>query len=156
MRTFLAGILGMRVPFVLAAYNDFVPYLVPGSKETVWLVGFECTFPRTAIESSPLPKPRVFFVEEKHMYFAAEAHYFIRHAGAPGGYPLVGAGRGNIHYEVAEVADSKKPTLVSVRTIAVSPFAGDRGQALYFAGFDCNYQPSHNTGWVYRGQFSHR
>ena len=156
MRTYLAGILGIRVPFVLAAYNDFVPYLVPGSKETVWLAGFECTFPRAAIESNPSPKPRVFFVAEKHMYFAAEARYLIRHAGAPGGYPLVGAGRGNIHYEVAEVADPKKPTLVSVRAIAVSPFAGDRGEALYFAGFDCNYQPSHNTGWVYRGQFSHR
>jgi hypothetical protein len=145
MRTFLAGILGIRVSFVLAAYNDFVPYLLPGSKETVWLVGFECTFPPAVIESSPSPKPRVFFVEEKHMYFAAEARYFIRHAS-----------RGNIHYEVAEVADSKKPTLVSVRAIAVSPFAGDRGEALYFAGFDCNYQPSHNTGWVYRGQFSYR
>ena len=145
MRTFLAGILGMRVPFVLAAYNDFVPYALPGSKETVWLVGFECTFPRAVIESRPSPKPRVFFVEGKHMYFAAEARYFIRHAS-----------RGSIHYEVAEVADSRKPTFVSVRAIAVSPFASDRGQALYFAGFDCNYQPSHNTGWVYRGQFSQR
>ena len=130
---------------MLAAYNDFVPYLVPGSKETVWLVGFECSFPPAVIESSPSPKPRVFFVEEKHMYFAAEARYFIRHAA-----------RSNVRYEVAEVADAKKPTLVSVRAIAVSPFAGDRGQALYFAGFDCNYQPSHNTGWVYRGQFAHR
>jgi hypothetical protein len=145
MRKFLAGILRIRVPFVLAAYNDFVPYLVPGSKETVWLAGFECTFPPAVIESSPSPKPRVFFIEKKHMYFAAEARYFIRHAS-----------RSNIHYEMAEVADSKKPTLVSVRAIAVSPFIGDRGQALYFAGFDCNYQPSHNTGWVYRGQFSHR
>jgi hypothetical protein len=145
MRTFLAGLLGIRVPFVLAAYDDFLPYPVPGSKETVWLVGFECTFPPAVIESSPSPKPRVFFVEEKHMYFAAEARYFIRHAS-----------RGSIHYEVAEVADSKKPTLVSVRAIAVSPFASDRGRALYFAGYDCNYQPSHNTGWIYRGQFSPR
>ena len=151
MRTFLAGILGIRIPFVLAAYNDFVPCRVPGSKETVWLVGFECSFPPAVIESSPSPKPRVFFVEEKHMYFAAEARYFIRHAGAPGT-----PGRGNIHYDVAEVADSKKPTLVAVRAIAASPFVGDRRQALYFAGFDCNYQPSHNTGWVYRGQFAHR
>jgi hypothetical protein len=145
MRTYLAGILGIRVPSVLAAYNDFVPYSVPGSKETVWLAGFECTFPPAVIESSPSPKPRVFFVAEKHMYFAAEARYFIRHAS-----------RGGIHYEVAEIADSKKPTLVSVRAIAGSPFASDRGRALYFAGFDCNYQPSHNTGWVYRGQFPPR
>ena len=49
----------------------------------------------------------VFSAAEKHMYFAAQARYFIRHAGAPGGYPLVGAGRGSVHYEVAEVADSQ-------------------------------------------------
>jgi hypothetical protein len=48
---------------------------------------------------------------------------------------------------------TKSPkTLVSVRAIAASPFAEDRGRAFYFAGFDCNSIPSHNTAWIYRGE----
>jgi len=50
------------------------------------------------------------------------------------------------------VTDPRQPTLVSVRAIAVSPFAEDRGRAFYFAGFDCNSVPSHNTAWIYRGE----
>ena len=176
MRAFLTDAFGIRVPFVLAAYNEILPCVVPGAKETVWLVGFENTYDRAAFagegkgagkdkgkakdkgkdmsKSKGAPKAvvkgvpttpsklRTFVVEEKGMRYAAEARYLVRHAD-----------KGNIRYEVAEVTDPNA-TLVAVRAIAVSPFAGDNGRALYFGGFDCNAQPSHNTVWIYRGQLA--
>jgi hypothetical protein len=145
MPSFLTGLLGIKVSFALAAYNEFMPFTIPGSGETVWLFGFESSYPAAVIETNPPPKVRLFVREETKWYFAAEARYFIRHA----------KGR-DIRYEVAEVTDPRKPTLVAVRTIALSPFVADRGQALYFGGFDCNSQPSHNTAWVYRGELPGR
>ena len=73
--------------------------------------------------------------------FAGNGRYCIRHA--------KGA---DITYEVAEITDPREPQLVATRTIAVSPFPEDQGQALYFAGYDCNGVPSHNTAWIYRGE----
>ena len=55
------------------------------------------------------------------------------------------------HYDLAEITDPRQPMLVSVRAMAVSPFAEDQGRAFYFGGFDCNSDPSHNTAWIYRG-----
>jgi len=154
MRDFLTGVFGIRVPFVLAAYNEMLPCVIPSAKETVWLVGFENTYIRTAFtgtgkskgkgvpNSSPPPKLRTFLVESKGMHFAAEARYLVRHAE-----------KGKIRYEVAEITDPKA-TLVAVRAVAASPFASDKGRVFYFGGFDCNAQPSHNTAWIYRGRIS--
>jgi len=36
-----------------------------------------------------------------------------------------------------------------VRTIAASPFPDDQG-AFYFAGYDANKAPAHNTAWIAR------
>ena len=74
-------------------------------------------------------------------YYAAEGRYYIRHVSASGG----------ISYELKEITDPAPPTLVSVRTIAVSPFPSDLGKVLYFGGYDPNSQPSHNTAWIYKG-----
>jgi hypothetical protein len=54
------------------------------------------------------------------------------------------------------ITDPHQPLLVSTRTIAVSPFAEDHQQTLYFGGFDCSYVSSHNTGWVYRAELGPR
>jgi hypothetical protein len=118
---------------------------MPETGELVWLFGFESTYPPATVETKPTPNLRLFVREDHHSYFAAEARYFIRHA------------RGQtIRYEVAEVTDPLKPTLVAVRAIAISPFAEDRGRAFYFGGFDCNSVPSHNTAWVYRAEWPSR
>ena len=141
MQSFLADLWDKPVAGVLAAYNRFMPYTIPQTGETVWLFGFESSYPRSYINADPPPEVRLFVREDLKWYFAAEARYFIRHANGE-----------DISYEVAEVVDPGKPTLVAVRTIAVSPFPGDRGQVLYFGGFDCNSQPCSNTAWIYRGE----
>jgi len=138
---FLTQLWGIKVSFVLSAYNEFLPYKLPGTGETVWLFGFESSYPPAVVNTKPA-NLRLFVREGHRGAFAAEARYFIRHANGT-----------NISYEVAEVADPHQPALVAVRAIAVSPFAVNGGRALYFGGFDCNAVPSHNTAWIYRGEW---
>jgi hypothetical protein len=139
---FLTRKLGASFTFALSAYNEFMPYTIPGTSEKVWLFGFESTYLPSVVEANQQAKPRVLEKDApaRKAYFAAEGRYLIRHA--------KGA---DINYEMAEVVDPNLPTLVAVRTIAVSPFPEDRGRVLYFGGFDCNKVPSHNTAWIYRG-----
>jgi hypothetical protein len=139
---FLTQKLGVSFNFALSAYNEFLPYTIPGTSEKVWLFGFESTYLPSAVEAKPQAELRVLEKElpARKSYFAAEGRFLIRHA--------KGA---DISYELAEVVDPKLPTLVSVRTIAVSPFPEDKGRVLYFGGYDCNKVPSHNTSWIYRG-----
>jgi hypothetical protein len=54
-------------------------------------------------------------------------------------------GRYDLHRVVAAFAQP----LVATRTIRVSPFAGE-GETIYFAGYDANKAPAHNTAWVAR------
>jgi hypothetical protein len=136
---FLTQLWGVKVSFVLSAYNEFLPYKLPRTGETVWLFGFESSYPAAVVQANA-GKLRLFVREGHRGAFAAEARYFIRHANGK-----------HISYEVAEVADPRQPALVAVRALAVSPFAEDGGRALYFGGFDCNAVPSHNTAWIYRG-----
>lgn len=152
MPLFLTQRLGVKVAFVLAAYDEFMPYTVPETGEVVWLFGFQCSYPPSIVETKPPPKLRLFVGEtppstlpRQPLYWAAEGRYFIRHA----------TGK-QISYEMAEITDPSKPTLVAVRTIAVSPFPEDRGRAFYFGGFDINYIASHNTGWIYRAELRSR
>jgi hypothetical protein len=42
-------------------------------------------------------------------------------------------------------------SLVATRAIAASPFPGD-ADAVYFAGYDANKRPAHNTAWIFRGE----
>jgi hypothetical protein len=114
---------------------------MPGSGEVVWLFGFESTHPPAAVETKG-PSLRLLVRENPPASFAAEARHCIRHASGA-----------DIRYQLAEVADTSQPTRVAVRTIAVSPFAEDRGQAFYFGGFDCNSIPSHNTAWICRADW---
>jgi hypothetical protein len=137
--------LGARIPYVLSAYNDFLNYTSPGTGENVWMFGFEISFMQPAVKQHQ--QWRVMKVEKQHltgsswdMYYSAEGRYYVRYVKA-----------GVVTYELKEVIDPALPTLVSVRTIAVSPFPVDQGKVLYFGGYDANYQPSHNTGWIYKG-----
>jgi poly(A) polymerase len=141
MPEFLTGLRGIKVGFALAAYNEFLPCVMPATGERVWLFGFESSYPPAVVEAKPPPDLRLFTREGYRWYFDARAQYFIRHAEGD-----------RIRYEVAEVTDPRGPTLVAVRAIAESPFPGDRGRAFYFGGFDCNSQPSHHTAWIYRGE----
>jgi len=137
--SFLAEKLGRKVNFALIAYNEFLPCTVPGSQEKAWIFGFECTYLPAFAEATPGLK--VLAREDPKSYFAGEARYFIRRAN----------GRA-IHFELGQVTPPGDPLLVSTRAVAVSPFPEDHGRAYYFSGFDCNYVPSHNTGWIYRAE----
>jgi hypothetical protein len=141
MSSFLTNLWGRKVEFVLAAYNEFFPFTIPGNGETVLLFGFESTYTRDFIHANPHSGLQLFVVDSKQAFFAAQARYFLRRTRG-----------GSITYEVAEIVDPLDPTLVAVRTIAISPFVDDEGKVLYFGGFDCNSQPSHNTAWIYRGE----
>ena len=142
---FLKEKLGLTVLGVLAAYNELMPYVMPGTGETLWLFGFQCGYSATVVKANPRLKVRQGFVEgrARPTYHAAEARYCIRHA--------QGA---DITYEVADITDPREPQLVSTRTIVVSPFPQDHGKAFYFAGYDCDSVPSHNTAWIYRGELA--
>jgi len=140
MPVFLTEKLGLPVVGALSAYNDLMPYVMPGTGETLWLFGFECSHPGAVLNSHPRIKARVQMKDPPRTRFTGNGRYCIRHA--------KGA---NITYEVAEITDPREPQLVAPRTITVSPFPEDRGKALYFGGYDCNGVPSHNTAWIYKG-----
>ncbi len=140
---FLTEKLGLPVVSVLAAYNELMPCVVPGTGETLWLFGFQCSHPAAIINSHPRIKARALMETSARKGLAGNGRYCVRHA--------QGA---DITYELAEILDPREPQLESTRTIVASPFPEDQGKALYFGGYDCDSIPSHNTAWVYRGELT--
>jgi hypothetical protein len=138
MPEFISGQWGVKVTAGMGAYNEFLPYTLPDTGETVWLFGFESAYSAAVAKRLP-PDFRLAENENPPRHFDARAFYFIRRVKD-----------GIVNYEAKEISDPRKPTLISVRTIVVSPFAEDHGQAFYFGGYDCNMIPSHNTAWIYR------
>jgi hypothetical protein len=69
----------------------------------------------------------------------SSAWYLVR--SAQGDYAL---------HEVSALTNLSPYGLVAIRATHVSPFAEDRGQAVYMGGCDADYRPSHNTAWLYR------
>jgi hypothetical protein len=129
---------GHPVNYVLGAYNDFLPYTNAATGESVFLFGYE-----TAIKPSDLlanSQLRIFQAPPGNGNYFPDGHFCIRHANTNG-----------LSFELRQITDPRLPTLVSTRTICVSPFESDQGNVFYFGGFDCNSQPSHNTAWIYRG-----
>jgi hypothetical protein len=113
--------------YVTTAYNDMTPVTDPKTGEDLLLMG---------LYAYNLSKPD-------------SAWYLVRYPDAS--YML---------QEIPYIFDlrgwTKAPTgttitkaLGGTRTIRMSPFAKDNGQVLYFGGFDCFYQTSHNTAWIY-------
>jgi hypothetical protein len=131
---------GVKVAAGMGAYNEFLPYTLPDTGETVWLFGFESAY--SAAVARKLPSDfRLLGYDNPPRHFDARAFYFIRKVE-----------NGTASYAAKEISDPRKPTLVSVRAIAVSPFPEDHGLAFYFGGYDCNKVPSHNTAWIYRAE----
>ncbi|MCX7008352.1 MAG: hypothetical protein NTY53_14075 [Kiritimatiellaeota bacterium] len=148
MPEFLTEKLGMKVTGALSAYNELMPYVLPGTGEAIGLFGFECSHPAAVFNAHPNLTARRQMSERNKAGGAAtgagragNGRYVIRHA--------KGA---DLTFEVAEITDPREPQLVATRTIAVSPFPEDHGRVLYIAGYDCNSVPSHNTAWIYRAE----
>jgi poly(A) polymerase len=128
IRAFLDGRWTTRVGYVIAAYNDMT--LVPGARGApAILMGIEAFLPA----SSPVPAghARVDGLEAGGWYLVRQdaQHYDLRRIGTV--QPITGA------------------ALIATRAISVSPFAND-ADTVYFAGFDANKRPAHNTAWIFR------
>ena len=126
---FLNRAWGTKVSFVIAAYNDMAP------AGGALLLGLEAFIPPRA------PRPPGHTVLDVVHGLEAGAWYLIRDKA--GRYRLR-----QIEVEFPRLGHS----LVSVRAILASPFPGDG--AVYFAGYDANYTPIHNSAWITRAATS--
>jgi hypothetical protein len=112
------------VRYAIVAYNDMVPIIDPATNRTIHLLGIEAN------------------VSGRANYHGWElgGWYLLRHADG--------------HYELRQIVDpalQPKSPLIATRAIVASPFETDRGQVIYFGGYDANFQPAHNTAWVIQG-----
>jgi hypothetical protein len=64
-----------------------------------------------------------------------------------GGWYLVRHPNGR--YDLRQIAAPSERPLVATRSIRASPFPQEK-DALYFAGYDANKVPAHNTAWIVR------
>lgn len=123
--SFLTNALGTKTTYAIVAYNDMTQYPYPAGSCARLLLGLEANTPEAS-------------------------QTFDRHN--PNAYYLVRDCSGR--YVLHEIRDSRiepKPELVSVRTLAVSPFQSDSPGTVYAGGFDANRNPVHNTAWLYKG-----
>jgi len=121
--------------YVIAAYNDMTK-IRDNHGEELLLIGLEAFIPPRA----QVPDGhRV--VDVGHGRLDAGAWYLVRHFGG--------------RYDLRQITASPVAgrALVATRSIAVSPFPNDEG-TLYFAGYDANKAPAHNTGWIFRASLA--
>jgi poly(A) polymerase len=124
---FLGRSWGMRPNYTIVAYNDMAK--IGGSV----LMGVMAFIPRTV----PVAAGHT-LVDVGYGQVESGGWYLVRDSG----------GRYMLH---RVTTDSARP-LVAVRTIAASPFPGD--SAVYFAGYDANKAPVHNTAWIVRASLA--
>jgi hypothetical protein len=126
---FLDTAWGMRVGYVIAAYNDMAKTGDAGGGEPL-LIGLEA-FVRL---SAPIAAGHG-VVNVGYGRLEAGGWYLVRH---PGG-----------RYDLRQVAAPSGRPLVATRSIRVSPFPQER-DAVYLAGYDANKVPAHDTAWIMR------
>jgi hypothetical protein len=119
---FLNGQWSRRPGFVIPAYNGMTPVTDPATGKTVHLMGVAANF-------------------------APPGDDYPKDGWEPGGWYLIRDSAGR--YELRQIVDPARasmPALVATRQALASPF-GDG--TVYFAGYDPNMNPSHNTAWVF-------
>jgi hypothetical protein len=128
---------GAPIGYVAGAYNNFMPLSDPKSGELVHIVGLEAYIPATS---------------EGRRFEQLTAHNMRTDKGgfyAGGMYGLRDA-RGQ--WRIGEVNGKYQPgqpELVSIYTVALSPFGGPGRQTVYLGGYDPDDYPSSDTAWVY-------
>jgi hypothetical protein len=129
LEDFLATNWGMRVGYTITAYNDMTTVQDLRGQSMV-LMGLEAFIPPTASLASGHSA-----VDVGYGRLESGAWYIIR---KPTG-----------RYELRRIpARSGDSPMVATRSILASPFENDN--ALYFAGYDANKVPAHNTAWIVR------
>jgi hypothetical protein len=129
LHEFLTRAWGMDVGYMIAAYNNMAEVRYDRGDDKS-LIGLEAFIPRR----SPLaPGHRVFNIGRGRL--EGGAWYLIRSFDGK--------------YELRRVPGLSSQAMVATRAIVVSPFLADK-DAIYFAGFDTNRTPVHNTAWIVR------
>jgi hypothetical protein len=131
LKDFLRKAWGMRVGYAIAAYNDMAVVRDPRGRDAL-LIGIEVFIPPASLLTEGHS-----VVDVGYGRLESGAWYLIRQP----------TGR----YDLRRLAPLPgQPTLmVATRSIRASPFPDDR-DALYFAGYDANKAPAHNTAWIVR------
>ena len=116
----------VRQSSVSVAYTGFTPATDPVTGKPVHLVGVWIEHPDTNAPSHN------------------GSHFLVRHSDGT--------------YEPADIGPfsrslSSDQSLRATRAIAVSPFAEDEGNVLYFGGYDAGSTVATNTAWIARGSW---
>ena len=119
----------MPASYVIAAYNDMAKVRDLGGSEAL-LIGLEAFIP----PRSPIAAGHS-VVDVGYGRVEAGGWYLVRHPTGQYDLRLVGAAAGR--------------RLVAIRSIRSSPIPQE-GDAIYFAGYDANKAPAHNTAWIVR------
>jgi hypothetical protein len=125
--SFLTSALGIETTYAIVAYNNMIEYPDAVSGCPRLLIGLESVTPQAA----------EWFGDQ---HFNPHAYYLLRDC------------HGN--YALRVIKDKQiepEPQLVSVRTLAVTPFPSDPPGTVYAGGFDANNNAVHNTAWLYKG-----
>jgi hypothetical protein len=126
---FLGTAWGTRASYVIAAYNDMAKVRDPGGGEEL-LIGLEAFIPPSAAISAGHNVVNVGYGR-----LEAGGWYLVR-------YPSGG-------YDLRQITVPSDRPLVATRSIRASPFPQEK-DALYFAGYDANKVPAHDTAWIVR------
>ena len=119
----------MRANYVIAAYNDMAKVHDPAGGDAL-LIGLEAFIPLSA----PLAAGHN-VVNVGYGRLEAGGWYLVRHP--------------NGRYDLRQVVAPSGRPLVATRSIRASPFPQEK-DALYFAGYDANKVPAHDTAWIFR------
>jgi hypothetical protein len=124
---------GIRAGYAIVAYNDMTK-THDSQGRSVLLMGLEAF----VAAGSPLPAG----------HGAVDVGYGRLDGG---GWYLMRSPDGRYHLQrIVTGSPERDSSLVSTRSISPSPFKDD-ADATYFAGYDANYAPVHNTAWIVRG-----
>jgi hypothetical protein len=129
LHDFLSRAWEMEVGYTIAAYNNMTAVRGPNGEDAL-LIGIEAFIaPDTQVAAGH----NLFQISDARVEGAA--WYLVRHS--------------NGEYDLHRVPPRPGQPMVSTRSIAVSPFPSDK-DGVYFAGFDANKSPAHNTAWIVR------
>lgn len=124
---------GYRANYAIAAYNDMAR-THDAQGRSVLLIGLE------AFAGPPPPPPGHNLVDVGYGRLDGGGWYLIR---TPDGrYRLL---------RIVTGSPERDSSLVSIRSILPSPFHAD-ADAVYFAGYDANKAPIHDSAWIVRGR----
>lgn len=129
LTTFLRQRWGMPAGYVIAAYNAMAELADPAGGRAR-LIGLE-----SFILPAALIAPGHNVVNVGYGRLEGGGWYLVR--------------RANGHYDLRQISAPAGVLLVATRSIQLSPFPAEP-DAVYFAGYDANKAPAHNSAWIYR------